>query len=530
MIRNSKKIQLGILILLFILTLWLFFSESEITNSPLDNSTINFSTEFSGNGKLSIDTFYSFESDHLQLAMTPRDHAQSGSKIVPHSFPWIYVIYGTGISLIGRDFYRLINIISWLLMISILYELISKIVKKRDITLLPLIFVVFYPPLLLYVTKSYNPIILTLFFVSLFIFLLYKVLLRYSPQALFLLIFFSLIILLMRYDWLIVLLPPCIIVFIKYYKKVFSSPKLVLSIFLICFIILFFIFQINRTLYGEPFKIGYMVSEQIRKQTADDNNFQDTKLINYEIVPSVILSQLKSNFRIIEAFLLCAGIYFLYSVKKSKQSILVIIFLVSPHLFLLFTNLSRKTHGFDKYVLNSSFLKYNIILLVIIIVIGGLGVSKIKSQSIKAFVGVIVSLLSIVTLLNATEGVVFSYLYRESRLFEYQEVVIANSAFDEIIITDKFDKIIYPNRSIMNLTYLSEPERTNHLTEYFWDSQPEASSLYESINEILKFHSIVMVEIEQYEELDELVSLLLQQDIKVDIFKDRGNVLMRILK
>ncbi len=523
----NKKLLVIIVLLscIFIIYFYskpLFLQIDPVFNMPDEAMLWNFSEQFHTTGSFIYDRSELLNNfpEEIQVSFMPRDASINQTNIVPQNFIWqYYVISILTIYNEPNNLFITILLPLFSLMTLCFAFLLFKEIFDKNIALISILFISIFPYFWYWSSRLLYLDILTIsFFIAGLLFLIQS---KFNNKTkLFLGTFFFCISMVLRPTYALLIAPIYILWGIKNLKnlKIVLLPLIIIILFGI--IVLSPTLILNTQLYGSPIKTGYDLSYAIQEQyTGVNTSFLQ---INFE----QILNNSTRYFIEISPlfFLLLIVGFFIILVKTTTTSApsnkswyaLYILFIL---LMTLLIYGSRANWGFDKFYINASFARYMLLFFTL---------------SIPIFVEPIIIVVKKYSKLTSTLCVftfvilsVFITLFGPMGLIETNTNIISNENLrskvldntesNAIIISQYYDKVIFPDRFTTTTAFLASNKLDVEGNELIWYIPVDENLLAENI--ILLYsstHPIYLIQNSSVD-IDKLNKILKQKNF---IFAD----------
>ncbi|MDD3647952.1 MAG: glycosyltransferase family 39 protein [Candidatus Dojkabacteria bacterium] len=495
---NSKIIYpvLVIFFLLFTFSLPRINADREIFNSPLQNTNYVFSKHYAETGTLQIPVPYNDLPEDLRIAFTPRDSVQFGGFIEPHSFLFPLMVNGYVYNIVGEFSFEVVMSISSVICLIVLMAIFNQFTDKKNGSVLPIILLGFFPLFYLLSSLTIKPEIQHLMFFLLMTFYVLKLLNRWNSGQFYLALLMGIITILYRYESVFILMFFAIWLIIKRWKEIFISQH-ILKIILLYLIFVFPFLSLNNELYGSSFRIGYQVYQQIRAsisspQASSSQAFLGLFRFDMNVLFSHFLNYfVKSNF-IYSGLISCGylSLYF-FNLGAKQNRLLKSLYLIigGCFIFLLFIYGGNKINGYNSYIVIPSLLRYLLPLLALLFILASLFLQRIKDKTFLILIIVVLLIINTNTIVNKPGG-----LYEKSgytRLHDLRSFVLDNTSVDSIVVVKRYDKILYPDRDVVVLTYLARKGDVIQVEDGFYGKIPSLELFVDKLTILLGYNENV---------------------------------------
>jgi len=464
--QKLQKIILVIFtIIFFSVSSWFIITSPNIFNSPDETANNFFIHKFALQGD-----FLVFEplNNFLENQVRPRSISFNGVSLVPQGFIGLPLIYGFLAKIIGINIIYFLTPLFAVLGVLAFYGAIKKI-WDDNIAFISSILLFSFPIFLYYSARSLYP---NVPFVSMLLIAFWSLVnnaFTKTGKIRYLVIFtislgMALAFRPVEFLWI----APIFFINLFIYRKVIDFKKIIYFIILICFISLPFLYN-NLVLYGGLFATGYTLSGPVITTTnatlGIDGAIQKSILLLYGFHPRVIFNNfINIIIKYFWWYMLPAifGFFIWLKEKKEKQQIVFVLSSLLISLWLLFfygsgvfvdnPNIGRLTIGDShfRYWLPIFILILPFVAICLRFIIKYLAILRYKKILLFIFLSFIFSLSIYSTFFSLDDGL---YYVRENLKNNYfaKAEILKYTDDEDIIITTRQDKIIFPSRAVLYL-------------------------------------------------------------------------------
>lgn len=542
--ENKKKgyliLVLGVLALLYVFSFGLKREEDIVLNSPLQNSYYFFSKNYARKGEIQMDLEYEELPQEIKIAFTPRDVAQHEDKIVPHSFLYPILVYGTQYTLLGYHCFKIITLLSSIFILILVYKTVTHFLPRNG-ALMSIAIIGTLPIFYIFSSKFLKPELLFILYFQYFFYSLIKYHKKTRLERLNLAMLFAVTAVLFRYDGVIYILPIIVYFLILRFRSIFTVKNIAAALILLA-IFSVPILTLNNTLYGSPFKVGYQLSTEIRRLTAS----QDSTAIGVKGVISLGFDYLVASRQFFYSFIYGHNIVYttiisiavlivafskkyIRQIKESSFFKKLFILTLSLFFIVVYLNISRRTYSYNVYRLSPSFIRY---LLPMNISLLSLCLVPIISQSSKLVRTLTVALVITVNLffISRSYGGLIEIPTLES-LITQRNFILENTQEDAIIVVYRNDKILVPDRNTLIISYLAEPNQVYNPNARFYSRLPKLDLFIDKLEIILDQEiDLYLNEAENYTYNERLFPELRRRNIEIQEIRQGEYTLYRLYR
>lgn len=405
----------------------------------------------------------------IELAFTPRDAAQYNGYIVPKFFLGSLLCWGT-IASIDKDILLIITPLTAVFMVIALYLIVRKFFGEK-IALLTSAIAFVFPVSLWWGAQLLTDAFISLLFLLLGLYYFVKLSESRERKYYFLSALFLANALFHRYEWLFLILP--LLIYAIFIKRGMAWNKRSLIVVGTAAFSLVPILLLNKELYGDFLVTGYQVEADMVAEITGLTGM--SYIIGFE--PEFI-SRYVGMYIIEFVPLLTLGFILGLFVRfrdKEKSRYLALYALYVIIISSVYYG-SDVTWGFDTYQVNATFTRHLLPGYLLAMPFLAVVIDKVKGMNKIIW-------LSLVSIIVAT-GVVTAFVgpngiaERNERILDYREfhdAVIEKTEPNSIIIARYYDKILLPDRDVLNVTYLAFPTSRELDPEEFrpWEVPPD---------------------------------------------------------
>ena len=429
-----------------------------------DNIGVFFIKNYAETGSMKYPIpYYDLLPSNLTTAFTPRDAAQVDGYIVPKYSLGIFVGIGTLVS-INKDILLFITPLFAVLSVISLYILTRKIFGAK-IGVITSLLAFTIPPMLVhgsrYCTIGAIP---SAFFLLIGFFYFIKLLEKRDSKYYFLSTLFLACSIVYRYPTIIYIFP--FLFYILFYNREIMKSKKMLIIIVTIICILVPILILNNGLYGSFLTTGYQTAVILTKKTlpytgvagiTPDNLLMHVgSLLDFN--PDFFLRYTEMYLiRLIPLYLLgfIMGLLFVKLNNPTKEVKYYCLYTVYIGLITVLFYGSHITHGLEMYTVMASFIRYSILLYLLMMPLFVIFLQKIANFDRRVVVSLI-SIFVIICLFNSFtlhRGIIDRHNEYQTNTNFYDSVIL-NTEPDSIIITRSADKILFPDRQTVTAHYM----------------------------------------------------------------------------
>jgi hypothetical protein len=442
--------------------------------NPEDNLCLLFSKQYAETGSFKIPVPYQGQLPRdIQLAFTPRNCVQYDGYIVPKFFIGSLLCWGV-IASIDENILLILTPLTAVFVVLALYITARKFFGEIVALITSTIAFVF-PVSLWWGSEILTAGFVPVFFLPLGLYYLVKLSESQEKKYYFLTSLFFASAILCRYEWIILILP--LLIYVMFIKRGIGWNKRSLMVVAMAVFSFVPILLINKNLYGGYFTTGYQVEADIITEATGVSGlgyffgFEPGFISRYirmyiiEFVPLLTIGFIVGLFAIIKT--------------KNKGRYLAIYTLWVIVISAVYYG-SDVTWGFDTYWVNADFTRH--LLPGYLLAMPFLAVMIMKLKRMNKAIGI--SLLSIfaatcvVTAFAGPNGIAD----RNNGVLAnrgFHDVAIEKTESNSIIIIRNYDKILFPDRDILNATYLAFPNSSKIIPKEkrAWDIPPDMQIL-----------------------------------------------------
>lgn len=468
-------------------------------NSPDERANAFFSEQFSEHQEL-----FQYEplNEKLHDTLSPRSVVAAHGRLLPGSFLGLPVLYGSIGMIFGVGVIPFLTPLIAVLAIFVWYKILGTFFKKR-IALFSAIVLLLHPAWQYYTSRSmmHNVLFTSLLIFAVGFFVLKPISLKkkFAESSLCLNEIFSglmlgaaLFVRGSEFAWIAV--STCLLIFL--YRKHVSWQKLMLFMVGV-FVALLPMFFLNQSLYGGYLTTGYTIETEtvVHVDSSVESEVVQTPEITRRLVSPISpfgihpKTALKHTWQYgINLFLplsILAFIGLLLMIKQRKYSYIGLFLLVSVWLTLMYGSWTFFDNPDPEAVtLANSYVRYWLPIFVLMTPFVAFGIDwltdKVKPNRLRQ--GMILGLFAVLFLFTAkltflTEGDGL-YFVRENLIesTEIRERILSQTESNAVIIVDRADKIIFPNRTVRyplrdETTYALMPQIIEEASLYYYGIQ-----------------------------------------------------------
>ncbi len=461
----SKKFYFVVVGLLF-LTIFFVTSYTNLINnfphtftSPDSASNYVIVKEYGSTGNMYLEKDYTYLDEENMLHQ--RGLLTWNDKVVPFNFLGMFLFHGTFYSVL-QDNVKVINLFLLIVLIGASKILLESLTNRRIKTVYMLFGVIGSLPLLYLFNFPYYNIVPAITFFFLSVAFAFKFNMTGEEKYFYLSFLFALMSIWFRYTYVLFLGLFYIINYflnMKAYHKRFIKNVLVVSL-LSFFVFLVPLFVMNNVLYDDPFIFGYTLHNQIffDDRVAQEGESETLNLLASIFYPSynfdlgLLFNNLYKQFFLLTPFYILLGALLVfegsrkYSIDMKLWPYLILIIYIIIYMGMSIT----WGHDTDYKKLNSSMLRYWLIIHVLLMLMMVLSLLNLESKMFKFFIVavMVVYSFSVLFMLNSEDDSLVDRVERLDRYEDYGGIIEGLTDEGSIIYDSAYDKILFSHRDI----------------------------------------------------------------------------------